>query len=49
MTNEEDNIASNCHRHYLGGRALPGNCWECRAEFAEDETETSEDNDDESD
>jgi hypothetical protein len=36
---EEDMKNANCRRHYTGGRALPINCWECRAEFAEDNYE----------
>lgn len=39
-----DELAANCRRH--GGTAAIINCWECHAEFAEDDYEYDEEDDD---
>jgi hypothetical protein len=41
ISNDEDFLNANCKSH--GGRALLINCWECSAEFAEDDKPVSED------
>jgi hypothetical protein len=47
MDQEEDMKNANCRRHYTGGRALSINCWECQAEYRDDDVSESEnDNDD---
>lgn len=48
MSDLEDELNSNCRNHMTGGRASIINCWECKAEYAEDEYEP-EDTDDEED
>lgn len=45
---EEDQKNAHCRRHYPGGRAHIINCWECSAEFRDDDIETETDDEDES-
>jgi len=43
----DDEANANCRRHHSKGRALPINCWECNAEFSEDEMDNDDSRDDE--